>query len=221
MSKKEIIHVYGISGLGADKRIFDFLELKYEFTALDWIAPKPKESIKAYAQRLIDTYQLATKPNSVIVGVSFGGMIAAEMHELLETKKTVVISSATKSAELPYLYRFAGKLNLVRWIPKRLLKLNVHLAAFFFGTKQKKLLKAIIKDTDLHFLKWGMFAITKWKKTTKNAEIITIHGDEDKVIPAKGQKNYLIKNGGHFMIVDLADEVSKILNNEITNILHV
>lgn len=219
MSSKEKIYIYGISGLGADKRIFDFLELKYEFTALDWIEPQPKETIKAYVKRLIEVYELATKPNIIIVGVSFGGMIAAEMHELLNTKKTIVISSATKSTELPYLYTLAGKLNLVRCIPKWFLKPNTHLAAFFFGTKRKKLLKAIIQDTDLNFLKWGMFAITKWKKTTDNVDIITIHGDKDKVIPAKGDKNYLLKKGGHFMIVDLADKVSTIINKEIEKIL--
>lgn len=218
MKQNDSIKIYGISGLGADKRVFDFLELNYEFTALDWIAYKPKETIKVYAERLIETYQLATKPNVVIVGVSFGGMIASEMHKLLNTKKTFVISSATKSDELPFLYALAGKLHLIRWIPNILLKPNVHILAFLFGTKKKKLLKDIINDTDLDFLKWGIYAITKWKKTTSNSEIITIHGTKDKIIPVKGQKKYLLKNGGHFMIVDRSAEVSSILNREIEEI---
>ena len=215
MKQNENIHIFGISGLGADKRIFDFLELDYEFTALDWIPFEANETITSYAQRMISTYALDQKSNSVIVGVSFGGMIASEMHALLETKKTFVISSATTIKELPTLFSFAGKLNLVHWIPKLFLKPNVHLVAFFFSTKRKKLLKAIINDTDLDFLRWGMFAITKWKNTKNFPEIITIHGTKDRIIPKKGNKTYVIENGGHFMIVDQSAVVSRIINDEL------
>ncbi|WP_298517632.1 alpha/beta hydrolase [uncultured Kordia sp.] len=215
MKQQHNIHIFGISGLGADKRIFDFLALNYDFTAIDWIDPIPKETIASYAQRLIDHYEIDKKPNSVILGVSFGGMIAAEMHELLETKKTFVISSAAKVQELPRIFSIAGKLKLIRLIPSFFLKPNIHLAAFLFGTKQKKLLKAIIKDTDTHFLRWGITAITTWKKGTSASDIITIHGTKDKVIPKKGEKTYVIENGGHFMIVDFADKISSILNEEI------
>ena len=215
MKQHDHIKVFGISGLGADKRIFDYLHLNYEFVSLDWIEPKPKETIASYAQRMIDHHEIAKETNAVILGVSFGGMIASEMHSLLDTKKTFVISSVTHKKEFPWLFSIAGKLNLIRWIPKKLFKPNIRIAAFLFGTKKKKLLKAIIDDTDVDFLKWGIYAITKWTKSKSDSEVITIHGTKDKVIPTKGQKNYLLKNGGHFMIVDMANDVSVIVNKEI------
>jgi len=32
--------IYAIPGLGADKRVFEHLQLEYELVALDWIPPK-------------------------------------------------------------------------------------------------------------------------------------------------------------------------------------
>ncbi len=162
MKQNDHIKIFGISGLGADQHIFDYLHLDHEIITLDWIEPKSKETIASYAQRLIDHYQIDKETNIVILGVSFGGMIASEMHSLLDAKKTFVISSATQTKELPWLFSIAGKLNLIRWIPKKLLKPNIRIAAFLFGTKRKKLLKAIIDDTDVDFLKWGIYAITTW-----------------------------------------------------------
>jgi hypothetical protein len=147
-------------------------------------------------------------------------MIASEMHSLLKTKQTFVISSATHYKALPWLFSLAGTLNLVRFIPRFLLKPNIHLIAFFFGTKRKKLLKTIIEDTDLDFLRWGMYAITKWRKVEISPEIITIHGTKDLIIPKKGTKDYLVKNGGHFMIVDESLLVSTIINKEIAKIVN-
>ncbi|MEM6684971.1 MAG: alpha/beta hydrolase [Bacteroidota bacterium] len=215
MEQKDDLHIYCISGLGADKRVFDFLELACQFTALDWIPHQPKENIASYAKRLIDFYELDKKPNCVIIGVSFGGMIAAEMCSLLKARKVFVISSATSSKELPKIFSLAGRLNLVQWIPKIFLKPNIHLAAFMFGTQRKKLLQSILNETDLDFLRWGMHAITTWNKPKNNIEIVTIHGTKDRIIPQKGTKNYSIQNGGHLMIIDEHIVISNIINEEI------
>ena len=45
--------VYFISGLGADKRIFSFLDLSFcEPVFIDWITPLKNESLESYALRL-------------------------------------------------------------------------------------------------------------------------------------------------------------------------
>ena len=43
--------IYAISGLGADKRVFQFLKLEHEFIPIDWIDPLKNESIAEYAKR--------------------------------------------------------------------------------------------------------------------------------------------------------------------------
>lgn len=63
--------IYGISGLGADKRVFEFLTLDDEFIPINWIAPHKKEPIKEYSKRIstvIDTHN-----DFCLIGVSFGG----------------------------------------------------------------------------------------------------------------------------------------------------
>jgi hypothetical protein len=44
--------LYGISGLGADKRVFNLLKLEYKVHCVDWIKPYKKESLESYVGRL-------------------------------------------------------------------------------------------------------------------------------------------------------------------------
>ncbi|MDF4221942.1 hypothetical protein [Maribacter huludaoensis] len=49
--------IYAISGLGADQRVFEHLNLDIELIALDWITPHKNESIKVYAKRLSEVIE--------------------------------------------------------------------------------------------------------------------------------------------------------------------
>lgn len=86
---------YVFSGLGVDKRVFDnmdFGDLQVEF--VDWITPEKTESLQQYALRLsgcIDT------ENPVLIGLSFGGMIAVEISKVMRCRKTILIASATNA----------------------------------------------------------------------------------------------------------------------------
>ena len=65
--------VYLLSGLGADKRVFEFLDLSdFKVNHIDWIEPIDNETIESYAQRLL--IQITTD-RPIIIGVSFGGII--------------------------------------------------------------------------------------------------------------------------------------------------
>jgi len=116
------MNTYFISGLGADKRIFSKLKLdeKINIIHIDWITPNKNESLVSYTQRLYSVIDLSQP--FALVGVSFGGMIAVEIAKLLNPTTTIIISSTMLSAHLPALYRFAGKLGLLKFIPARLLK---------------------------------------------------------------------------------------------------
>jgi len=69
--------IYGIGGLGADKRVFNDLNLNYNFIPIDWIAPFKNENISDYANRLSQC--INQKEAYIILGVSFGGLIATEI----------------------------------------------------------------------------------------------------------------------------------------------
>ncbi|MBC7650419.1 MAG: alpha/beta hydrolase, partial [Deinococcales bacterium] len=82
--------VYFISGLGADKRSFSFLDLSFcEPIFISWLIPLSKETLVAYALRLRATI---TEPNPIIVGLSFGGMLVTEMAKNDATVTPIIIS---------------------------------------------------------------------------------------------------------------------------------
>lgn len=208
--------IYGISGLGADKRVFQYLQLDCEFVPIDWIPPLEKESIENYSLRLAKA--INTEEEFGILGVSFGGLVATEISIQLNPKLTVLISTAETQQELRSIYRFFGKTGIIDWLPKQLFDPPRFLAHWVFGTQQKKLLNAILDDTDLGFAKWAIQALLTWKNTKAiNNPCLKISGTKDKLIPSRSSKNtVLIENGAHFMIVDRADEISEIINRELS-----
>ena len=74
--------IHFISGLGADERVFQFLDLPgIEKKFIRWIEPGKNESIHSYSLRLID--QIQQNEDLVLVGISFGGMVAQEIASCL------------------------------------------------------------------------------------------------------------------------------------------
>jgi len=208
--------IYAISGLGADKRVYEYLNLDFEIIHLDWIQPIKNESIPSYAQRL--SLKINTKEPFALIGMSFGGIIATEISKQLSPKYTILISSAETKYELRTIYRWFGKLNIIRFFPLFCFDMPRPIAYYIFGAKNKVLLKAILDDADLFFTKWAINQISKWGNTKTINNCFKIGGSQDKLIPQNISKiGYPIKNGEHFMIVDKANEISQALNSIISD----
>lgn len=210
------MEVYLISGLGADRRVFEKIDLpEHTLIHVDWIKPNNNESLANYARRLLPQLQ-SNRP--VLVGVSFGGLVAIEIARHIDTHKVILISSARTFRAIPLLYRLAGSLGIHRIIPSFLLKQVNAFLFYFFGIKREKdkdLFQRIMKDTDDFFLRWAIDQIVKWRGDFELMNVHTIHGSKDRILPMK-RCDYVIEGGGHFMIVDRADEITtalrKILN---------
>jgi pimeloyl-ACP methyl ester carboxylesterase len=206
--KKDIIL---LSGLGADKRVFDFLDLKdYNTRCIEWIEAREDEHIEAYAQRLLA--QIGSK-KPILIGVSFGGMMAIEIGKLIETEKIILISSIETCSDLPIESKWFGFFKLNKLIPATLLNEANDGLYWAFGVekkKEKKLLKAIIEDSDPDFLKWGINEVLNWKNEKTLPNVTTINGTEDRVFPDK-KGDFNIEGGGHLMIINRSEEISKIL----------
>lgn len=206
--------IYAISGLGADKRVFQFLNLEHDFIPIDWIDPLKNESIAEYAKRFSSV--IDTSEKFCVLGVSFGGLIAVEISKFLNPELTILISSAETRNEIPLIYRILGKTKIVKIIPAKLLNPPRWMAKILFGTKKVALLNEILDDTDLKFTKWAVQELSAWKNEQKVEKVLKIVGTKDKLIPLKNKENIqLIEGGGHLMIIDNADEVSEIINKEI------
>ncbi len=212
--------IYILSGLGVDRRVFDsidFGDLDPEF--IDWIEPIYSESLVDYAKRIV---QLIPDKNPILIGLSFGGMVAIEISKIIQTEKLILIASAKTKYELPLLYRIAGILKLNKLIPTFFLKQQNFITNWFFGvttTKDRQLLRTILLETNPRFLKWAIHEIANWNNEFVPNNYIHIHGNADKIIPIKNVKHdFLIEGGGHFMTVNKAKQIEKILLNNLREI---
>ena len=207
--------LYLLSGLGADRRVFDFLNLDgFKLIHIDWIRPLEDEKIESYARRLLDQIK-STRPT--LIGVSFGGMIAIEIAKLVETNKVILVSSATTKADIPVHYRLAGNLWMNKLIPAPLYRKANFVVYWLFGVKKKNekvLLKAIMDDADSDFVDWATNKIADWDNERLLPNVITIHGTADRVLPFR-KADYVVHNGGHLMVVSKAEEVSRILRKVV------
>lgn len=211
--------IYFLSGLGVDNSIFKYLTFSPDANPvfIDWLIPVKNESLQAYARRIAQ--KIDTSVPFVLVGLSFGGLLATEVIEYVQPQKTILISSVARRKELPLYYRLAGALKLNYLLPARAVNRANWFTYWLFSTKEKKdklLLNEILNHTNTRFARWAINAILNWKRTAVPKHLIRIHGDTDKVLPIIHFKPaYLIRDAGHFMIANRADEISEILKSEI------
>ncbi len=210
-------HAYLFSGLGADSRIFEKLRFSdCNITYVEWILPQDKESIEHYASRL--ALQI-TEPRPVLIGLSFGGIIAVEIAKLIETDKVILISSVKSAKEIPFYYRWIGRAGFHKRIPPEFLNRNNFITNWLFGTvdaKERDMLKQFLGDTNPVFFKWALDQVVQWKNRAIPGNTFHIHGSGDRIFPIRFT-NYDIRipNGGHFMTLNRAGEINEILNDQI------
>ncbi|MFN8336671.1 MAG: alpha/beta hydrolase [Cyclobacteriaceae bacterium] len=200
--------VYLIPGLGADRRVFQYLNLsEHSISHISWIEPLPNESIEQYAGRLTEQIK---SPDPILIGVSFGGMIAVEIAKQIKANKIILISSARTQHEIPLHFKLLGRTGIQNILPASWWKRPNRLLYYFFGiqtVQERALLSEILRDTDLRFLKWALHQIVHWKNELTPENGILIHGSADRLFP-NSQADITIPGGGHFMIVNRAAEIS-------------
>ncbi len=184
----------------------------FEVVHIDWILPLENETLQNYALRISENI---SDENSILIGLSFGGILSVEISKIKKIKKVFLLSSAKTKFEIPFYYRVLGKLNLLKIIPNSILKRVNYLTYLVFGAKtnfEKNLLKDIIKNTDKHFLKWALHQIMNWKNENYSENIVHIQGDSDFILPHNFVKyDYLIKGGTHFMTLNQSKEIETII----------
>lgn len=211
-------HIYCISGLGADFRIFSKIAIDNAILhPIAWQMPEKGEDLPHFAQRLAEQI---THDNASLLGVSFGGMLATEISKIRPVKHTIVVSSAKCRNELPVYMRAAGNLKLHKVAPYWLVTRSNYLNRFIFDVRsldeELYLKQMMLKDTDLTFLQRAVDMILRWQRNDYPDSIVHIHGDRDKLLlPGSVKANYMVKDGGHFMIWNMAEAISNIINKEL------
>lgn len=209
--------IYVLSGLGVDDRVFNTFEFKNKNVAfISWTPPLQHDTLPSYAARIAEQIK---EDLFILMGLSFGGMVAVEIAKIRQVKKVILLASAKGRKELPPLYSFIGKYRLHQWVPAFLLKRCNFVTYWFFGARtqeDKYLLKVILSDTDCTFLTWAIDAILKWKNEEFPSNLIHIHGNRDRILPSKYVAyDYLIAGGGHFMTVNFSKDIECILEKHM------
>lgn len=211
--------IYVLTGLANDERAFEYINFgDNDVVHIPWIAPKKQETIEDYAKRLC---KYITTPNPILIGLSFGGMVASEIAKYIEVKKIILLSSVKTYKELPFYWRWLGITKLQLIVPPTWI-LQTNFFVFWVIRLKKKehkiLLTKLFKDTNHWIYKWSADVLLNWKNTTVHPNIYHIHGDGDTVLPHIFTKpDFLIKGGGHFCLVTHSEEVSMVLQQQIAN----
>ncbi|MEI6947985.1 alpha/beta hydrolase [Paraflavisolibacter sp. H34] len=209
------LNLYFISGLGVDRRAFQRLEVPSCCTVhhIAWIRPLPGEPIGAYARRL----SAAIDPSQpfVLIGMSFGGMMAVELNRFVQPRQTILISSAATKNHLPPYFRLAGRLGLHKLVPPGLFRRPNGMFHWLFGVhtpEEKKLFKDLIADADLPTVRWSVNAVVNWENTQVPPNLVHISGAADRLLPPHwARPDIAVAGGGHLMVFSKAKEISRIM----------
>ena len=206
-------HIYCISGFAADERVFAHLNFgENVFHFIPWKIPQSHESIGSYAHRM---RQEILDPNPVLVGLSFGGMMSIEIAKEMPVEKIILISSISTHHEMPLYMKVAGKLRLNHLFPLRPYSFLEPLENYNLGAQtpeEKQLLREYRKNLNFQYSDWAIARVLNWKNDWYPQNLIHIHGSKDHIFPVKNVKaDYIIKDGGHLMLMNKSGEVNEIL----------
>jgi len=212
------INIYCIPGLGINTLLFKNLDLPaFNIIPVNWESPRVKETLPHYAMRLAE--QIDTSKPFVLLGVSFGGMCAMEIAKQIGPVKTILLSSSKVHTELPDLLKILSLLPAhhvlsdslylnYTWLIKRRLGVTKAMESEF---------RSMLTLPPENYFARAIDMIIHWKNETIPANVIHIHGNADKVIPYQKKITYThtIEKGSHLMVVDRAEEINRILNQEL------
>jgi pimeloyl-ACP methyl ester carboxylesterase len=208
-----------LPGVGADYRLLDVQkQLHADVEVPSWIPPLPRESLAGYAERMAE--RIDPHRPFILGGVSFGGMLAAEMvhHLRPHVHGLLLLATCRSNAGVPWLYRTAWK--VARIVPAGLLKRGHLLMPFVrkvFGiasSEHAEVFSQMLRDTDAKFLKWSLSAVMGWPGVSEpiDVPVLHIHGECDWVLPARhGTPDHVITGAGHVMNVSHAEDVNRLI----------
>jgi pimeloyl-ACP methyl ester carboxylesterase len=194
-------------GMAANPTVFERIELpveEFKMLWLTWKIPKKEESLKAYAQRMVEP--IAKDKPVVLIGVSFGGVLVQEMSRFLMVKRLIIISSVKTKQELPARMKLARYSGVYKILPTGLLNYITQIEKLPVGStirKRLKLYQQYLSVNDKNYLEWAIKEMLCWEQVQPIEDIIHIHGEEDLVFPIKNISDCIrIPSGTHIMILN-------------------
>ena len=215
-----------VPGLGADSRIFvNELTCFQGSIAIDWIPPLPSERLEEYAKRLAQSIT-PIRP-CVVVGLSFGGMLAPYIAKEIQAVHCILLSSVKSGKEFPCWFRFGYPIFVnFTWIACFLVllgKLVVWLCYWLVPLKYKTICQQYMQSpTERMVIFMKMMFVWAFDTSRYNTDmflsITQIHGSRDWIIPArKTEADLIIPHAGHLFLLSHPDLLHNVLISHIIN----
>jgi len=185
-----------------------------------WIPAEPDDTLATYAARLAKT--IDTSQPFFLGGISLGGMLAYEMAPLLgpNLRGLIILVACTSNQGIPRLYRFIGRfVALMPAFTMRIGKSVVPAIRKLFGIstkEQTQRFQAMLKDADVHFLKWSLGAVLRWPGATlpPTVPVLTIAAERDLIVPRRlARADHTVAGAGHTVNVTHAAEVNRLITD--------
>lgn len=211
--------IYCISGLGADENAFSNLgQLSFETIKIKWIKAEKDEPLAKYAHRLVKKDSI--KPDDILIGLSFGGLICQHIAHELKSERIILISSFRDSKDLRGLFRWGLKFKWYKLMPNMRVGWLDELIANYLNsgtTLSKPVIRKMLDSTDFKFMKWAIKQIDLvQKKNLGETELLSLLGTNDRIVKQwNASYSEAIAGGSHFMIFDNAKEITRRINQFI------
>ena len=210
--------IYCVPGIGADSGMFSRLVLPgHEIRHVKWLLPHKRERLGDYALRLAAAFD-TSKP-FVLIGVSFGGMICAELARRLNPSAVFLVGSSKSRKELPFRFRFLKYFPVHRYLSDRAFIWSAVISRRVFGYRgraDKEHFHRMLASAPHGYYSRAADCIINWDAEVSASGIIHIHGTRDLVLPVSGVKaDYVIQGGTHNLLRDHAPQVCEIILSEL------
>ncbi|MCS6991097.1 MAG: alpha/beta hydrolase [Chitinophagales bacterium] len=217
--------IYFFPGLATDGRLLNGYRFSEPVVVVNYPKPTPQETLEAYARRLGALYEF--DDNSILIGFSLGGMIAAVIREQISVRKVITIASLV-NCDRPWWISLPLWLPLHRWLPDRVLRAIIVLLGDVFTSKsreQRQLLCDMVLKADMDFVRWALEAVPRWAGCRYTNDIVKIHGDRDRLFPLSyAAADIVIAGGQHFVIVQqrpaVQSHLDRLLYQRVEGISH-
>ena len=160
---------------------------------LEWPQDFQGTTLTNLANHLIKKHEISS--SDVVIGSSLGGMVAAEISNLIGLRHCILIGSAIHPTEIPSLYRRIYP--LIDFIP---LKLSQKIA-----NRTPLLTARMFAQSSPDFICLTTHAIFKWRGLQSSENLFRIHGSRDLMIPHP-EHTHLTLTGGHLIATTHAEE---------------
>jgi len=205
-----------ISALGTDSTIYSNLGFDESFgiNHIEWLKPQKRESMEAYCQRLINENQIT--PNDIVIGTSFGGIVATEISKMVHPRMTILISSFSIKDEKPLKFRFLQIFGCHKILPKYIFNKPGIIIGNCFGKvseEEREYLSEMIRKNDVDLVAWSINQIMKYDNQSTPDNLFKINGKDDKTFPAKNIDTDFLVDGTHLIVYNNADLISSILHD--------